>query len=400
MKKIGFVTPWFGENIPGGAEAELRGLASHLYRAGTELEILTTCVPQFSADWGRNALPSGRTTVCGLPVRRFRVRKRDARAFDAVNAQLMRGAQIDRKGEELFLREMINSSALYRYMEKHGDEYALFVFIPYMFGTSYYGCLSAPEKSVLIPCMHDESYAYMQLYKECFSSIAGMIFLSKPEEALARRLYGLSGIRAETLGAGLDTDISGNAERFRKKYKIDEPFLLYAGRKDKGKNVDTLLDYFSRYKAQSKCALKLVLIGGGSMDIPAPVREEVRDIGFVDAQDKYDAYSAALCLCQPSHNESFSLVIMESWLCSRPVLVSDDCAVTRHFARDARGGLYFSNFSDFAGCVDYFLSHEDVCVKMGNNGREYVLSRFSWDVIVDKYTRFFSECAQKGRVRQ
>lgn len=26
MKKLGFVIPWFGEKIPGGAEMELRGL--------------------------------------------------------------------------------------------------------------------------------------------------------------------------------------------------------------------------------------------------------------------------------------------------------------------------------------------------------------------------------------
>ena len=28
MKKIGFVIPWYGEDIPGGAEMELRGLSA------------------------------------------------------------------------------------------------------------------------------------------------------------------------------------------------------------------------------------------------------------------------------------------------------------------------------------------------------------------------------------
>ena len=36
MKKIGFVTPWYGEEIPGGAEAELRGVVHHLKDAGAE----------------------------------------------------------------------------------------------------------------------------------------------------------------------------------------------------------------------------------------------------------------------------------------------------------------------------------------------------------------------------
>ena len=50
-KKIGIVTPWFGMEIPGGAEAEIRGLALHLAQAGVKLEILTTCVKEFLSDW-------------------------------------------------------------------------------------------------------------------------------------------------------------------------------------------------------------------------------------------------------------------------------------------------------------------------------------------------------------
>ena len=51
MQKIGFVIPWFGENIPGGAEMELREVTAHLQKAGMEVEILTTCVKEFTADW-------------------------------------------------------------------------------------------------------------------------------------------------------------------------------------------------------------------------------------------------------------------------------------------------------------------------------------------------------------
>ena len=39
MKKIGFVIPWFGFDIPGGAEAELKGLVLHLSEAGVPLEV-------------------------------------------------------------------------------------------------------------------------------------------------------------------------------------------------------------------------------------------------------------------------------------------------------------------------------------------------------------------------
>ena len=33
MKKIGFVIPWYYEDIRGGAEQEMRGLVKHLHEA-------------------------------------------------------------------------------------------------------------------------------------------------------------------------------------------------------------------------------------------------------------------------------------------------------------------------------------------------------------------------------
>ena len=44
MKKIGFEIPWYGDKIPGGAEAVLRGLYKQMVKRGVEIEILSTCV--------------------------------------------------------------------------------------------------------------------------------------------------------------------------------------------------------------------------------------------------------------------------------------------------------------------------------------------------------------------
>ena len=76
MQKIGFVIPWFGENIPGGAEMELREVTAHLQQAGMEVEILTTCVKEFTADWNENYYAAGTAVVGNITVRRFPVRRR------------------------------------------------------------------------------------------------------------------------------------------------------------------------------------------------------------------------------------------------------------------------------------------------------------------------------------
>ena len=389
MKKIGFVIPWFAEKIPGGAEMELRGLTEHLHKANIEVEILTTCVKEFSADWNVNYYKVGIEIINGILVRRFKVRKRNAETFHKVNAKLMNGEKISLEDEDIFLHEMVNSIDLYEYMFKCKDDYSLFVFIPYMFGTTYYGCQVCPEKSVLIPCLHDESYAYMQRFREVYSKIGGMIFHAKPEENLAKRILNLNNVKVSTLGEGINTKLLYNANRFIDKYKITEPFILYAGRKDKGKNVDILIKYFIEYKTRFSNGLKLVLIGGGDIELPRHIKNDIYDLGFLPLQDKYDSYAAATVLCQPSKNESFSLVIMESWLCGRPVLVNGECEVTKHFATISNGGLYFNNYFEFQECINYILSNYDVAKAMGENGCKFVESNFSWDVIVERYMEFF-----------
>ena len=54
MKKIGFVTSWYGDDISGGAEAMLRDLTENLHKQNIPVEILTTCVKDFRSDWNKN----------------------------------------------------------------------------------------------------------------------------------------------------------------------------------------------------------------------------------------------------------------------------------------------------------------------------------------------------------
>lgn len=401
MNKIGLVVPWYGDDIPGGAEMEARELANHLHEQGEKIEILTTCVKEFSADWGKNYYKPGEyLSEKGIMVKRFSVRKRDNEAFDAINAKLMQNQQISFEEEEIFLNEMINSPELYKYIRENKKEYAVFLFIPYMFGTTYFGIQECLEKAVMIPCFHDESYAYFEHFREVFPKVAGMVFNAKPEYELAKRLYRIdeSNVNSVVMGIGMNTNITSDKDRFRKKYRIDQPFILYAGRKDEGKNVHTLLKYFEEYKKRIDNDLQLILIGGGNISIPNEIKKDVHDLGFVDVQDKYDAYSAAALLCQPSKNESFSLVIMESWLCGRPVLVHGLCDVTRNFVVESNGGLYFDNYLEFEACVNFVLKNEMVAEKMGENGKKYVEKHFEWSVIVEKYNQLINAVAEKNKI--
>ena len=111
----------------------------------------------------------------------------------------------------------------------------------------------------------------------------------------------------------------------------------------------------------------------------------------MEKQDKYDAYGAAELFCNPSEMESFSLVIMESWLAGRPVLVNGKCAVTKDFVRQTGGGLYFENYMEFEGSVSYLTEQKETAAKMGRKGRRYVTEHFDWNVITKKYLQLINK---------
>jgi glycosyltransferase involved in cell wall biosynthesis len=394
---LAFVIPWYGVNIPGGAEALTRHTAEYLHRAGMPVEVLTTCIRDIDSDWSKNFHKPGLDHVNGVPVRHFPVMPRDREAFDQINWLLMNNLSITREQEKTFIEEMMRVPELYQFIRAHQQAY-LFIFVPYMFATTYYGAKVCPERSLIIPCLHDESYLYLDIYKEVIPQVKGLIYLTNVEVALAERVFGKSqnGQIRRVLGCGVDTDISGDGARFRHKHRLgDIPFVLYAGRRGSGKNTPLLLDYWRRYCRESGREVKLLLIGSGQVNIREEDRPYILDLGFVPGQDKYDAFAAATLFCMPSVHESFSIVIMESWLMATPVLVHGRCAVTRQHCQLANGGLYFENYDEFAATVDYLLDYPETAATLGKQGRQYVFDHFQWPGIIQKYQDLIDEVLER-----
>ena len=386
MNKARFVIPWYGDGIPGGAELACRRIAENLNRNGIDIEILTTCA-QDCYTWN-NFHPPGTSTINDVNIRRFKIDSRDQAKFDAVNAKLMSASEVSSYEEQVFIKEMVNSKSLYDYISANTDSY--YFFMPYMFGTTYFGAQIHPDLSYLVPCLHDESYAYLDIYKDMFKKAKGVIALSRGEKKLIQNLFDTPKDRLEVFGVGVDADFNPKAQRFRNKYGVNDDFILYVGRKEVGKNVKLLLDYFSLLKKSDEFGLRLVLVGGGHINIPSYLSENVIDLGFIPENDKYDAYDAALVHCQPSVNESFSFTVMESWLSGTPVLVHQNCEVTKDHCMQSNGGLYFSDALTFIENVNYFYNNPKIRKQMAELGKDYVKKNFQWDVIVKKYQKILS----------
>jgi glycosyltransferase involved in cell wall biosynthesis len=376
--RVAFVVPRYGPDVVGGAETLARGLAEHLAATGTPVEVLTTCARDHLT-W-KNVLAPGVTQAGGVTVRRFPVRPRDERILGRLQRRIENGGRLTAEEERRWAEESVSSPELFAHLRGHGMEHDLVCFAPYLSGITLGGVPLVPERAVLIPCLHDEPFAYLGVVRRMVEACRGFVFNAPPEAELAEKLFDLAGRPSGVVGLGFESPAPPDPEPFRRRHRLDGPVLLYLGRKETGKNVHLLIEYVRRYRDTHRSPLILVLAGEGPVTAPART-PGVLDVGYLDAAEKAAAYAAATVVCQPSVNESFSIVLMEAWLAGTPVLVHSRCPVTRYHAYHAGGGLVFDGFYEFAGALDTLLGDAGLRAAMGRQGRAYVEAEYAWPAV-------------------
>jgi glycosyltransferase involved in cell wall biosynthesis len=376
--RVAFVVPRYGPDVVGGAETLVRGLAEWLAADGSAVEVLTTCARDHLT-W-KNAHRPGAGRAGGVLVRRFRIRPRDERRHAWLQQRILRGGQLRPEEEQRWVAESVASPDLFAHLGAHAADHDLVCFAPYLFGTTLLGAPLVGPRAVLIPCLHDEPFAHLGAVRAVFQAARGFLFNSPPEAALADKLYGVGDRPSGIVGLGFDPPPAADPARFRQRHGLAGPLLLYLGRKEAGKNVPLLVRYALRYRATHRPDLTLVLAGDGPVGAP-PGTPGVRDVGYLDPEEKAAAYAAATVVCQPSLNESFSIVLMEAWLAGTPVLVHARCPVTTHHVLRAGGGLAFEDFYEFAEALTLLLEDGERRARLGVQGRAYVEAEYSWPAV-------------------
>ncbi len=368
-------------------------IASHLKARGYIVEIWATCAKD-NRTWSNEFAP-GISEVNGMLLHRFLVDPRNLDTWIPIQLALHDGQKISTEDQLTWMAESVNSRDLYTHIARNAPDFDALFFGPYLFGTTFWGSLIAPDKSILIPCLHDEAYAYQDVIASMFRQVRGCLFNAEPEMDLARALYGeLSG---GVVGMGFDMPTPEYVSALEPYFSDASPYILYVGRKETGKNVHILIDYFVEAKAQGLIPdqVKLAILGGGSFeDLHRPEvlsRSDIVDLPHMSERDKQRLLRHALYLCQPSTNESFSIVIMEAWMVGTPVVVHAACPVTRHHAEQSRGGLYFSSSHDLAGVTNYFLREPDARLAHAEAGASYVQHDYSWASVLDRFDTVVSK---------
>lgn len=378
--RIGFVPPRYGDRVVGGAETVIREVAHGFVARGWDVEVLTTCARDHFT-WA-NEYPPGVEEDSGLVVRRFptviSTAREDRKRYEAA---ILGGETLTVEQQQRWMNDDLRVPELFHHLVDHAEDYRALVFAPYLFWTTFAGAQVAPERSILMPCLHDEPYAYLDIFQPVFSGCAGVWFLSEPEHAVAHRLFTVPR-RHEVVGSGVRVPAAYDPERFRARHGIRDRFVLFAGRREGGKGWERMLDAFARAVQRHALPFSLVTMGTGTVTAPASIRDRVIDLGFLDDDDRDDAFAAADAYIQPSALESFSRTIMEAWLAGTLVIANGASEVVRWHCERSGAGLTYDDDIELGQCLAFAAESPEGAGSIAARGRAYVLENYAPDAVL------------------
>jgi len=374
-------------DVPGGAEAHARSVVQHL-KPHFAIEVATTTATDYLT-W-KSELTAGIDSVDGVTVRRFPVERPRAWNFKLYERRAFRGghtldderAFIDAQGP--FAPELLD------YLFKRGRDYDHVLFFQYIYYPTVRGLPLVPERVVLVPTAHEEAAIGLTAYKPVFHGPRAIAYNTEEERRMVWRRFHNERVSNEIVGVGIDVPAGMNAARFRSKYGVAGPYLLYVGRIGVSKGSRELFVNYERWRASDPAHdVSLVLIGDAEIAIPKT--SGIVHLGRLSEQEKWDALAGCAAFVMPSLLESLSLVTLEAWAAGRPVIVDARSPVLAGMARRASAGLAYRSASEFAEICELLVDDPALGDRLGRSGAAFVARTYAWPRVVDTYLDLFAE---------
>jgi glycosyltransferase involved in cell wall biosynthesis len=378
--RIAFVTPRYGDSVVGGSEAVMREAAHGFAARGWEVEVLTSCALSHYT-WA-DELPAGTSTDGDVTVRRFAAdRPRSLDRWARLEIAVASGRHLPDAEQQAWANGRWRLPDLFQHLL--GCPADAVVFSPYVAWTTFAGAAAVPGRAIVMPCLHDEPYAALDLFRPLVADAAAVWFLSGPERHLAHRL-GPVARREVVTGAGVTVPDGYDAAGFRARHGLERPYVVYAGRREAAKGWDFLADTFVAARRRFGLELDLVTVGVGDLQPRHREADNIVDLGRVGADEVADAFAAAAASVQPSRNESFSRTIMESWLAGTPVVADARGDVVAWHLRRSGAGLVYEDDHGLARCLQLVAEEPGAMRELAGPGRDYVLRNYTWDTVLDR----------------
>ncbi len=402
MDKICFIILRYGDEVDGGAEKHCRMLAERLV-GKYEVDILTTKFIDYNTftPFYTNDVDY----LNGVRILRFDSIDFDSQKRDRLWKKALRFQKIRRNLFRLKSLKFVSaifpswkgmanadmnyfkshgsySPSMLSYIKNHNQDYKAIIGITYSQPNTFFGTLVAPEKSILIPTLHEEREAFRPILTQLFSQVKHIAFNTAEERKLAINIFGSDIANNSIVAVGVEVAPPLNKEELYGKFNLPDNYLLYFGRVCNTK-VRTLIPWFLRYKEKYPSDLKLVLTGRIFMDIVD--HPDIIYTDFVTEEEKTALIENAKAVINPSQYESLSLLLLETMVLGRPILVNGKSEVMKeHCIRSNYAAQYYSSESDFQQKLYQILQGDNSSMK--SMSMSYVEQNYSWPLIINKLT--------------
>ena len=191
-----------------------------------------------------------------------------------------------------------------------------------------------------------------------------------------------------------------DVELFRPEGEKEDNLLLFVGRISFEKGLHVLLESL-RYLKEP---VRLVIVGPTDwslkyyQDILKLIEKENRtgkhEIEYLGALDQVDIikwYQKASIFVLSSFMEAFPVVILEALSCGTPVIATPVGGVSE-VVRDGENGFLvpLNNPPKLAEAIQHLLDNKDKRIRLGREGRRWMIRSFSLDVIVNKLCNIYN----------
>ncbi len=168
-------------------------------------------------------------------------------------------------------------------------------------------------------------------------------------------------------------------------------YLFYAGRLDRLKRVDLLLDALAR----TRCPARLKLAGTGPLQgelqrqiARLGLTSRVELLGFVSADELIALYASCRAALYAPVNEDYGYVTVEGFLSGKPLLTTSDAGGPLEFVRDGLSGLVAEpEAGALADAIDRLWEWPEARLReAGEVGRREVAG-ITWERVIERLTQ-------------
>ncbi len=177
-----------------------------------------------------------------------------------------------------------------------------------------------------------------------------------------------------------------------------DPTVLFVGRMVYQKGPDLLtraIPHILKFYPNAK----FIFAGEGGMRVSVEdqarrlgISHATRFLGFQNGAALKDLFRATDCVCVPSRNEPFGIVILEAWSAGKPVIASANGGPSEIVWHDVNGFKINDNPESIAWGIGTLFANFEHARWMGQNGRVAAETVFSWDTIAEEMVSVYQEC--------